>query len=242
MQSSLNIGLSAQVALEKRLATIANNMSNSDTTGFRTEKVKFSEVVNSINNDFNQQVSFVSKGDEYLSRQEGSIVNTGGSLDFSIQGDAWFSLDTPSGMILTRDGRFKVDNNGVLVSSTGRYPVLDIEGVPIQIPQKDEVFEVGDGGEVSQKGKMIGIMGLFLADVSKGFMRRENSGISPNISPIPLSDRSEITIQRGYLESSNANSMYELSQLIHLTQKFNSITSLIDNSENSLLEAIKNLT
>ncbi|MBY7649189.1 MAG: flagellar biosynthesis protein FlgF [Candidatus Liberibacter europaeus] len=242
MQSSLNIGLAAQMALEKRLSTVADNMSNADTTGFRTIKVKFSEVVHSIKNDLDQKVSFVAKGNEYLSEKNGSLINTGGELDFALEGDAWFALKTPLGVILTRDGRFKVGDDGILISSSGRYPILDSSGSEIQIPKKDEKFEVGDDGEISQKGKTVGVMGLYYADLSRGFVRRENSGISPNIPPIPISDYSNITLKRGYLESSNANSMYEMGQLIHLTQKFNSITTLIDDSENALLEAIKNIS
>lgn len=242
MQSSLNIGLSAQIALEKRLATVADNMSNANTTGFRTVKVKFSEVVNDIKNDLNQKVSFVAKGDEYLSNQNGSLVNTGDEMDFALEGDAWFALETPSGIILTRDGRFKIRDDGTLISSSGRYPVLDNIGSSIQISKKDDSFDVADDGEVSQKGKTVGIIGFYSADLSKGFIRRENSGISPNIPPQPIFDNADITIKRGYLEDSNANSMYEMGQLIHLTQKFDSITTLINDSENSLLEAIKNLS
>ncbi|AHA27636.1 flagellar basal-body rod protein FlgF [Candidatus Liberibacter americanus] len=242
MQSSFNIGLSAQIALEKRLATVADNMSNANTTGFRTIKVKFSEVINSIKNDLNQKVSFVAKGNEYLSNKNGSIVNTGGDMDFALEGDAWFALETPSGMILTRDGRFKIRDDGTLISSSGKYPVLDNSGSSIQISKKDDYFDVGEDGEVSQNGKMAGVIGFYSVDLSKGFIRRENSGISPNIQPQPIFDNDNITLKRGYLEDSNANSMYEMSQLIHLTQQFNSITTLIDEGENSLLEAIKNMT
>ncbi|RPD37696.1 flagellar basal-body rod protein FlgF [Candidatus Liberibacter solanacearum] len=241
MQSSFNIGLSAQIALEQRLSTVADNISNSNTTGFRAIKVKFSEVINSIKNDIDQKISFVAEGNEYLSKQNGSLTNTGGELDFALEGDAWFSLQTPRGIILTRDGRFKIREDGSLISSSGRYPVLDMEGAPIQIPHKDEAFEVGEEGEISQKGKKIAAMGFYSADLSKGFVRRENSGIFPNIPPVPVLDPSDITVKRGYIEDSNANSMYEMGQMIHLTQKFNSITELIDDSDKSFLEAIKNL-
>ncbi|AKK19985.1 flagellar basal-body rod protein FlgF [Candidatus Liberibacter africanus] len=239
MQTSFNVGLSAQLALEKRLSTVANNLSNANITGFRTTKVKFSEVISSIKNNIDQKVSFVSQGNEYLARQSGSVKSTGEKLDFALEGDAWFALESPGGIILTRDGRFKLTDEGMLVSASGKYPVLDMEGIPIQISQKDEEFEVGGEGKIVQKGKVIATMGLYSCDISEGFVRRENSGISPNISPTPITDFSEVSVKRGFLEDSNANSMYEMGQMIHLTQKFNSITTLIDEGERSMIEAIK---
>ncbi|XCD69338.1 flagellar basal-body rod protein FlgF [Candidatus Liberibacter asiaticus] len=241
MQTSFNIGLAAQLALEQRLSTVADNMPNTDTVGFRTIKVKFSEVVGAIKNDIDQKISFVASGKEYLSKEVGSFISTGTELDFALEGDAWFALESPRGIILTRDGRFKVTDDGSLVSASGKYPVLDMASVPIQIPQKDEIFNVGEKGEISQKGKVIATMGLYSVDMSQGFVRRENSGISPNIPPTPLEDLSGVTVKRGFLEDSNANSMYEMGQMIHLTQKFNSITTLIDENEKSMLEAIRNI-
>ncbi|MEG8098963.1 flagellar basal-body rod protein FlgF [Candidatus Liberibacter brunswickensis] len=242
MQTSFNIGLSAQLALEKRLSTVASNISNTDTKGFRTTKVKFSEVISAIKNNIDQKISFVSQGSEYISKQYGSLNSTGEKLDFAIEGDAWFALESPSGIILTRDGRFKITDSGLLVSASGKYPILDMESIPIQIPKKDEEFEVGDTGDISQKGKVIANIGLYSCDISKGFVRRENSGISPNVSPMPITDFSEVKVKRGFLEDSNANAMYEMGQMIHLTQKFNSITTLIDDSEKSMIEAIKILS
>ncbi|MBA5723619.1 flagellar basal-body rod protein FlgF [Candidatus Liberibacter sp.] len=241
MQSALNVALSAQVALEKRLTTVADNIANANNTGFRTIKVKFSEMLDSIKNDLGQNVSFVAKGDEYLSKQAGSFTQTENVLDFALEGEAWFALESPQGIILTRDGRFKIAENGELVSSSTGYPLLDVGGMPIQLHQKDEVLEVSNKGDVFQKSKRVGMIGLYSADLSKGFTRRENSSISPKIQPEPLLDRNDIMIKRGYLENSNTNSMFEMMQLFHLTRKFESVNTLIEDSERSLLEAVKNL-
>ncbi|XKM40223.1 flagellar hook-basal body complex protein [Rhizobium ruizarguesonis] len=135
MQSGLYVSLSSQMALEKRLNTIADNMANVNTTGFRATEVKFDEMVANTKNKLNTKVAFVSQGNDYLNEGNGELQHTGNMLDFAIKGDAWFSLDTPAGRVLTRDGRFTIKETGELVSIRG-YPVLDAGGAPIQLNTK----------------------------------------------------------------------------------------------------------
>lgn len=95
MQSGLYVSLSSQMALEKRLTTIADNMANVNTTGFRATEVKFDEMVAATRNKLNTKVAFVSQGNDYLNEGNGELQHTGNMLDFAIKGDAWFALDTP---------------------------------------------------------------------------------------------------------------------------------------------------
>ena len=64
MQDGLYVALSAQIALEKRLTTIADNVANMSTVGFRATEVKFEDVVAGVGQN---SVSFASPGDTYLS-------------------------------------------------------------------------------------------------------------------------------------------------------------------------------
>ncbi len=93
MQSGLYVSLSSQMALEKRLNTIADNMANVNTTGFRATEVKFDEMVANTKNKLNTKVAFVSQGNDYLNEGNGELQHTGNMLDFAIKGDAWFSLE-----------------------------------------------------------------------------------------------------------------------------------------------------
>lgn len=151
MQSGLYVSLSSQMALEKRLNTIADNMANVNTTGFRATEVKFDEMVAATKNKLNTKVAFVSQGNDYLNEQSGELQHTGNMLDFAVKGDAWFSLDTPAGRVLTRDGRFTLKETGELVSIRG-YPVLDAGGAPIQLDTKAGEPAVGTDGIIYQAG------------------------------------------------------------------------------------------
>ena len=129
MQTGLYVAVSSQMALEKRMNTLADNVANANTVGFRATEVKFNQL---IGDNKPAQVSFVSEGKEFLNTNNGGLNRTGNTLDFAIKGDAWFSVETPGGPALTRDGRFTLTETGDLVTLKG-YPVLDAGGAPIQI-------------------------------------------------------------------------------------------------------------
>ncbi len=240
MQSGLYVALSSQMALERRLTTLADNMANINTVGFRSTDVKFDEVMSSTQNDLNAKVAFVSQGNDYLSTRLGQLDNTGNPLDFAIKGDAWFAIDTPAGQVLTRDGRFSMTETGALVSTRG-FPVLDPGGAPIQLDRTAGPPAVGADGVIHQDGSQVGTIGSFSSDVKKGFVRYENSGVIASDPPRAVVDDPTVGVVQGYIEQSNVNGIREMTQLIQINRAFESVSSLMRDSESSLDEAIKTL-
>src|SRR4051794_8234486 len=84
MQTNLYVALSAQIALQKRIDTIANNVANAATAGYRAEEVKFESRLQQLGAD---SVAFAAAGNTYLSRRAGEMVQTGNPLDVAIRGD-----------------------------------------------------------------------------------------------------------------------------------------------------------
>ena len=70
-------------------------------------------------------------------------------------------------------------------------------------------------------------------------MRAGNSGIITTIPPQPVVDRMDAGVVQGYVEESNVNAIGEMTQLIQVTRAFESIASLMRDSEESLKEAIR---
>jgi len=240
MQSGLYVGISSQIALERRLNTIADNMANMNTVGFRATEVKFDEVMSNTRNELNAKVAFVTQGNDYLSTRTGQLQNTESALDFAIKGDAWFALDTPAGQVLTRDGRFTLLETGQLVSLNG-YPVLDAGGAPIQLNRNGGPPTVGADGRISQDGEPVATLGLFTADLSRGFLRADNSGVIPTDNPQPVVDNFNTAVMQGYVEGSNVNGISEMTQLIQVNRAFEGISSLMRDTEASFDEAIRTL-
>ncbi len=237
MQTGLYVSLSSQLALEKRLNTLADNIANSNTVGFRATEVKFNQVLGDTKPT---KVSYVSEGEEYLSTSSGALARTGSALDFAVRGDAWFSIETPAGPALTRDGRFTLTEAGELVTIKG-YPVLDAGGAPIQVNGAAGDIKVGADGVIHQNGVQVASLGLYQADFSGGFMRYDNSAVMPAIQPEPVVDRFDVGVMQGFVEESNVNAIQEMTQLITVTRAFDNVTALMRDSEGSLEEAIKTL-
>ncbi|MCX7303205.1 MAG: flagellar basal-body rod protein FlgF [Hyphomicrobiales bacterium] len=237
MQDGLYVALSSQVALEKRLNTIADNVANASTVGFRATGVSFEDVVSGQDD---KAVSFVSSGDTYLSTASGPMRETGNPFDFAIKGSAWFGMETPAGTVMTRDGRFTLTDNGDLVTLEG-HPVLDAGGAPIQLdPSKGPPTASADGS-LRQGDQLVGALGLFSFDPGKNFVRYGNSGVVPSGEPEPLVDRLEAGVVQGFLEESNVNPMLEITRLVMVQRAFENGAALLRDTESSYDEAIKTL-
>lgn len=235
MQDSLYVALSAQIALEKRMNTIADNVANMNTVGFRATGVRFEDVLNK-----NGQVSFASAGDTYLAGNRGELRQTGNPFDFAVQGDAWFAIDTPAGTVMTRDGRFTLTDEGALVTLQG-FPVLDAGGAPLQLDPADGAPVAGRDGALRQDGRQVGALGLFTFDPGPNFTRYGNSGVLPAGEPQPVVDRIDAGVTQGFVEDANVNPVLEMTRLIQVQRAFESTAALIHDNESSFDEAIKTL-
>jgi flagellar basal-body rod protein FlgF len=237
LQSGIYVALSSQIALDKRLTTIADNVANAGTVGFRATGVKFEDIVSGLGTE---SVSFVSAGDTYLSQKVGSLRETGNPLDFSIQGDAWFAIETPVGPVMTRDGRFTMLDTGELVTLEG-YRVLDAGGAPIQLDPQGGPPEAGADGSLRQNGVQIGVLGLYEFQPGLNFTRYANSGIVPWGPPEPVVDRIDVGVKQGFVEESNVNPVLEITRLIQVQRAFEQVSGLIRDSESTLDQAISTL-
>jgi flagellar basal-body rod protein FlgF len=237
MQDGLYVALSSQIALEKRLNTIADNVANASTVGFRATGVKFEDVVSGLDD---KSLSFVSSGDTYISDTNGPLRETGNPFDFAIKGNAWFGIETPAGTVMTRDGRFTLTENGELVSIEG-YPVLDAGGAPIQLDPRNGPPRAGADGSLRQGDNLVGALGLYNFDPGPNFVRFGNSGIVPAGEPEPVVDRLDAGVAQGFLEESNVNPVLEITRLIMVQRAFENGAAMIRDTESSYDEAIKTL-
>ena len=237
MQDSLYVSLSAQIALQRRLDTIADNVANATTAGFRATGVKFEDVVTGSGQ---KSVSFASQGNTYLSDAHGAMTQTGNPFDFAIRGNAWFGIETPAGTVMTRDGRFSMNENGELRSLEG-YAVLDAGGAPIQLDPRGGPPRAGADGSLRQGENMVGAIGLFDFDPGRDFVRFGNSGVVPAGAPEPITDRANVGVTQGFVEESNLNPVLEMTRLIMVQRAFENVAALMRQTAASSDDAIKTL-
>lgn len=234
MQDSLYVALSAQVALERRLETLADNVANASTVGFRASGVRFQDVVAGTGEN---AVSFASSGQTFMTTKAGPLRETANPFDFAVQGNAWFGIETPAGTVMTRDGRFTMTQTGELVTLEG-YPVLDAGGSPIQLDPRNGPPAAGADGQLRQDGNLMGVIGLFDFKPGADFVRFGNSGIVPKVAPEPIVDRVDVGVAQGFVEDSNVNPVLEMTRLIMMQRAFENTAALIREAESSQRDAI----
>lgn len=237
MQSALYVALSAQVALERRLNTVANNVANINTGGYRAEEVKFETVLSQAGSG---SVAFSSSGDTYISRRTGAVTKTDNPLDVAIKGDAWFLISTPDGPVYTRDGRMKMLETGDLQTLEG-HPILDAGRAQIAVDPQAGPISIGHDGTITQDGNQVGSLGLFRIDPKSQLSRYGNSGVIPSMPATAVQDFTSIGVQQGYSEGANVNPVMELTKMITISRTFDSAAKTISDTESSMLSAIRAL-
>lgn len=237
MQSSLYVSLSAQLALNQRLDTIAHNMANVSTPGFRAQGVKFDALVDSAGT---RSVDYASPGENYISQQTGEIIQTGNPLDVAVKGNVWFGLQTPAGQVYTRDGRLQMAQDGQLLSVRG-FPIVDAGGAPLRLDPKGGVPRISSDGTISQGNKQIGALGLFSLDPNAKLAYFQNSSVTSDIPGTPVVDTDTVSVIQNAVEGSNVNGLTEMTRLISVTRAFENIQQSTTDTEKSLSDAIKTL-
>jgi flagellar basal-body rod protein FlgF len=237
MQSALYVSLSAQVALENRLTTIAGNVANVGTSGFRADGVKFDTFLSRAASD---PVAFASAGKTYISREKGALKQTGNDLDVAVDGEGWLAVETSSGIAYTRDGRMRIAADGMLQSAAGNA-MLDPGGAAIIVDPNAGRISISRDGMISQNGRQVGALGLFSIAETANLSRRDNSGVVPDRPAAPVVDFVGQGVAQGYVEESNVNPIEEMVHLIEVQRTFEQVSASIDKSEQSLQDAIQKL-
>jgi flagellar basal-body rod protein FlgF len=237
MQSNIYIGLSAQMALQRRLDTVANNVANASTAGFRAEEMSFEELVAQ---NGKEAVSFVSKGDNHLSLQQGEMTETGNPLDIAVRGDSWLAIQTPTGTVYTRDGRMQMTKEGMMTTLEG-YPFLDAGGSPLQLDPEGGKVTINKAGTVEQDGNNVGAFGLYRMLPDAKLTRGAGASVVSDVPPVPELDFVSNGLVQGYVEKSNVNSIMEMSHLITLQRSFDAVTNALQDTENTMQDSLKTL-
>lgn len=235
MNSGLYVALSAQIATERRLSTIADNVANMNTTGFRETGVRFAELVDGPRPEAK---SFVTPGTAWMSEKQGAIELTGNQFDFAINGKGWFLVQTPSGDAVTRDGRMTVNADGILVN-LGGFPVLDQGGGLVQIDPSKGQLVADKSGILFQNKVIAGSIGVFDYDGPNERQRLGSLSLVPEGAVTPVTDWADFTVEQGYVENSNVDAVSQIAKLIAVQRNFEGNANLIQQTESALAEAIK---
>lgn len=234
MEPGLYVSLSGQMALQRRMDTIANNVANAATSGFRAENVTFNSILS------RGAIAYAGTGSTSFSMISGAIQQTDNPFDVAIQGDAFLAISTPGGTSYTRDGRLRVSPTGDLETIEG-YPVLDAGGAPLQINSALGPVEIARNGAISQNGSRVGGLGLFKLPADAKLQRGHGASLVSDKPADPVIDFSKTGVVQGYTESANINPVLEMTRLIGVSRAFEAISAVMDQSDRKLSDGIRAL-
>jgi flagellar basal-body rod protein FlgF len=234
---AIDVMVSAQLSLQRRLDTIASNVANANTAGFRAEEVEFTSIMSRLTD---RPVDFASEGGSRLSTATGAFSQTGNPLDVAINGPAWLAVQTPSGPAYTRDGRLQISPAGELLSITG-YPVLDAGGAPVALDPNAGPPEITRQGLILQTGRQVGGIGLYSLPANATLARVGDTLVTSTQPAVPVVDPSVASLQQGFIENSNVNSIEEITSLISVTRTFEAVTAMMRTVDTARREAIRDI-
>lgn len=237
MQTGLNVALSGQIVLQRKLETIAHNLANANTPGFRAKEITFASILAQTGD---KQTAFSAAGDEFTSLRNGGVQQTGNPLDVAVLGDAWLAVRTPNGTAYTKDGRMQMMDTGELRTMTG-LPVLDVSGSPLTLDPNAGPPVIAHDGMITQNGQQLGAIGLFAIDRQAKLTPAGTSGFTTDKPATPVLDFVKNGVAQGSIETSNVNPVMEMTRLIAVQRAFESISAALDNSDNAQRDAIKTL-
>ncbi|HVZ08423.1 flagellar basal-body rod protein FlgF [Rhodopila sp.] len=235
-----SLAASRLVAQQRVMEVTANNIANANTPGYRTERVQFSDwidrqhalVPGAPSGDHN--VIYTQDRATWRESQSGTITHTGNPFDLALSGEGYFTVSTPTGPRLTRDGRFGLTSNGTLADSNGN-PVLNTNGQPILISAADTNVTIASDGSISSENGPLGKIGVVQpADM----MKLSAEGATRFVSNAPTTPVATPGIVQGAVEDSNVQPVMEISRMIDDSRQFQLMTQFVQSEADRQQNAI----
>jgi flagellar basal-body rod protein FlgF/flagellar basal-body rod protein FlgG len=214
MDSGYYAACTALVSRTQALDTIANNLANVSTVGFRAEHNIFSSVLASTGGSSSSSLNAAINNYGLLSgtsldKNQGALQKTGNDLDMGIEGPGYFVVQTANGPMYTRNGAFQVSSKGQLVTQTGDA-VMGDKGVISMAPG---AVSVSPDGTISSNGAVAGKLKVveFPAGTQLSSVGENYYSAPPNTATAATSS----SVRQGMLESSNVNPIASMVELVN---------------------------
>jgi flagellar basal-body rod protein FlgF len=235
LENTVYIALSRQLVLNRQIDVVANNLANMNTTAYKTQRMLFEEYL--VKTEGGQQMSFVQDVAVARNLEDGELSATGSPLDMALSGRGYFVVETPEGLRYTRNGHFRFDEEGRLVTQDG-LPVLDEGGKPIQVNLAETQLQVSTDGTVAtgpgqtSKLQVVGFANEYkLSSVGAGLYETAEPP-----QPVPATK-----VMQGMLEGSNVQPILEINSMIELSRAYQSTQQMLENDHDLRRRTIRQL-
>ena len=240
MDNAQLISLSRQIALQRQMDVVANNIANINTTGFKAERILFEDYLMPVASDNNfapldQSLSFTQDWATVHDLSAGSIVQTGNPLDVALQGEGFLAVQTPAGERWTRAGALQVDADGVLVNFDG-HPVMG-DGGEIRFDANETDIMIDASGAISTSAGAKGRLRV-VEFANPQELTREGDNLYAGGTPaVALETR----VVQGAIEKSNVSGVAGMTEMIRVQRSYQSLAAMMQRQDEMQRAAIRQL-
>jgi flagellar basal-body rod protein FlgF len=240
MDNAIYVGLSRQMILQRELDIVANNLANVDTVGFKLESM----ITNpdplplASPSGLPTTVTFAMQGGVERDFTQGPLIQTNAALDVAIQGRGFFEISTASGPRYTRDGRFRLDPTGRLVTQDGD-PVQN-GGADITLNPLLGPIGISSSGVISQAGQIVGQLPV-VDFASLSALSKDGNNLFRNDSNLAPQAATDATLSQGMIETSNVEPVKEITKLIQINRAYDAISNMMASNATLSQTAIQRL-
>jgi flagellar basal-body rod protein FlgF len=225
--------LSGARAQELRLEVLSNNMANISTVGFKEDRVfripsatlpEGESIPGDANADMPLNNLPVLPVGTFTNFDQGLLKETGNALDVGLEGEGFFSVQTPHGIQYTRKGNFALNADGTLVTQEG-YPVQGRGGGEIRISGQEVVVDTS--GAIIVDGAEVDTLNIVDFTDKKGLLKNGDSlysPIDPNDQGVPAE---KTLVHQGSIEGSNVDAIKIMTEMIDTMRGYESYQKLI---------------
>jgi flagellar basal-body rod protein FlgG len=252
---ALDTAATGMAAMDLQVQVIAGNIANLSTTGFKSQRAEFQDLiyehVQRIGAQASDQGNILPVGIELGSgvktvgtprlMTQGALAQTGNQLDVAIQGDGWFKIQLPDGTFnYTRDGSFQQDSQGRIVTAEG-----NVVQPTITIPQNATGLTINNQGQVSvvlpgsTTSSILGQFTITRFTNNAGLQGNGSNLFSATVASGTPQDtlagtNGAGTLQQGFLEQSNVEAVTEISNLIQAQRAYEMNSKVITAADEML--------
>lgn len=223
MLDRLKNPMNALRSISRAQEVIANNLANINTTGFRKDRLFFHALDDKMSSDKLRQI----QPKKIVQLDEGTYEESGNTWDFALAGKGFFQVENNGQYLLTRNGRFQLDQDGYLIDSNGAF--VQGNAGRIHLPEllqfEDEyeevIIDVASDGTIHMNDQVLDKIAVVGVNDPNGLERRGNSYFAAMGTGGIYRDE-QTTMSQGFVETGNVNTLEEMTNMMTNLQLFES--------------------
>jgi flagellar basal-body rod protein FlgF len=257
MSEGIYTATSGAIAYQMRLEVLANNLSNINTVGFKEDRATFTTYFPENQDPVTTYLQSTPISGEtevlppYLTSDtlvafegtetdfsSGQLKYTGNKLNVALEGNGFFSVQTPTGVQFTRNGNFTLNEAGVLVTQDG-LPVLGTGGeIKFEIDDSEDFF-IDEEGNISANGAQVDTLRIVDFEDPHSLEKVGNTRFALVDPTLPADTAEGFRVSQGFVELSNVDAIRVMTEMLEVLRGYEAYQKVIQSIDEVTSDAIE---